>query len=194
MNASRRLAGRESFNRIANSPVHWKHSADALRDCAEVLGKLREKSVSAVLRGDTSSAASRYFWSTGQAFLMLAGFAIENLAKALLLHRGKAVVTNGKITDANLKDHGAHKLLNRAGVKLSREERDFINRMDKAVIWSGRYPVPLTARRLAAENLHVTNPADLEAFRRLFKRLASDLPGKPLRMYAFSAHKAPDGI
>jgi hypothetical protein len=126
-------------------------------------------------------SALRHLTGTGQVFLMLAGLAIENLAKALLVHRKLVSVTKGSITRKDLQAHGVETLLGRAGVKLSKEERRLIRRLDKAVEWSGRYPVPLTATTLTTQSEHVSSLTDPEEFTTLFRRLASELPprGKP---------------
>jgi len=176
-----RLTPDEEFMKIANSPEAWMRSGETLRECAVILGALHTVSIRAALSGDTSESALRYLSGTGQVFQMLAGLAIENLAKALLVHRKLVSVTKGRITRSDLQAHGVETLLGRARVKLSKEERRLIRRLDKAVDWSGRYPVPLTSTTLTMQGQHVSTLTGPEEFTTLFRRLASELPplGKP---------------
>jgi hypothetical protein len=167
----------DEFLRVANSTFYWLQSAHALDVCAEEIGEQHMKSISAAIvggvRGDTTLDAIKHLAGSGQVFLMLGGLAIENLAKGLLIHSDKVKVTRGQITRADLLGHGAKDLLTRAGVTLSAKETEFVARLDKAVLWSGRYPMPTRAENFVVERAHGTLLSDLDDFRSLYQRVRS---------------------
>ena len=173
------MSAHAEFIRLANSPLLWQVFANDLRVCAERIGELHVAAIDAAMTGDTSHP---HLTHTGQVFLMLAGMAIENLANALLLQRKKTSVTTGQISGANLKGHNVAGKLKRAQVRLSAPDSELVERLQKAVIWSGRYPIPTNAVTFEAEQIHTSLRSDVDDFRRLFEQLTSELSrrvGKP---------------
>ena len=79
------------------------------------------------------------------------GFAVENLCKAALVHSERATTadrSNGKLPSF-LKRHDLMDLLRDIGVTVSGSvERRVVERVTRAVLWSGRYPVPVEASDL----------------------------------------------
>lgn len=72
--------------------------------------------------------------------MLIAGFTVENLAKAMLVFNEKVINKKGEFT---IKTHKLLYLLERAKVKLSDTEHDFIERLEQFIEWAGRYPAPL---------------------------------------------------
>ena len=88
--------------------------------------------------------------NTHRTYLMLIGFAIENFIKAVLASKltqeeKEEVMSTGKLPN-NFKEHCSAQLIeNSLGISLSNEvfslgTESLIERIDEAVIWSGRYP------------------------------------------------------
>jgi len=78
--------------------------------------------------------------------MMLAGFAIENLCKGylagLLSPKEQKDVKAGKLPKT-LNTHDILELVRSTGMALSNREKDLLDRIGEAAIWSGRYPSPI---------------------------------------------------
>jgi hypothetical protein len=119
----------------------------------------------------------------GGVFLMLAGFALENLAKALYVLTRRPKV-DGELP-RDLCGHDIKKVLSRAGVTLTPHEEALAAKLSEAAIWSGRYSAPTKAKDMKAIRL-TTLLDDPERFRALFARVEKEfkrrdgqlLPGK----------------
>lgn len=74
--------------------------------------------------------------------LMLAGFGIENLAKATLVRRSDNPVPDDSLV-SHLKTHNLTNLVRRCGIKPTPEQDYVLRILSRQVTWSGRYPFPL---------------------------------------------------
>jgi hypothetical protein len=107
--------------------------------------------------------------------MMLAGLALENLSKALVIRReGLRSTTSGQLP-SHLKKHGALAYLKRGGFKLSEQERTLVERADLFVEWAGRYPIPLRVER---HGIVAAGTADIRRFRAFYARLDHSLVSK----------------
>ncbi|MFZ5761084.1 MAG: hypothetical protein ACOY32_15830 [Thermodesulfobacteriota bacterium] len=80
-----------------------------------------------------------------QVYLFLMGLAFENALKGLLISRDPSLVEDSKLSEKISKGSKGHYLLDlfdKAEIRLSSEEQEFINRLSDSVIWAGRYPAP----------------------------------------------------
>lgn len=75
--------------------------------------------------------------------LMLLGLAIENVSKAILVRRQPSLVSDGG--QFTLKTHLLADLVAKCGLEISVAETKQLQVLTDYVIWSGRYPVPLSA-------------------------------------------------
>jgi hypothetical protein len=66
--------------------------------------------------------------------LLLAGYAIENYAKARLVEQGKDWKRHG---------HDLSWLVKQAGIELNEPEKILVQRLKQIVVWAGRYPTPM---------------------------------------------------
>jgi hypothetical protein len=71
---------------------------------------------------------------------MLFGFALENLAKGIIVGRDPKVVTRRKWL---VKEHDIAKLFAKANIPLTGDECELLDRTSRLTIWKGRYPIPL---------------------------------------------------
>jgi len=75
---------------------------------------------------------------------MLAGFAIENLAKGLIIEGRSFSPTERDRLVKELTSHDLLRLLDDAGVALTEDETYLVERLETFLVWAGRYPIPLT--------------------------------------------------
>jgi hypothetical protein len=74
--------------------------------------------------------------------MMLGGFALENLAKALIVAQRPELVQQGGQLGRPLGTHDLERLLGEAAVSLTDDERRTVVRAAQFVLWAGRYPTP----------------------------------------------------
>ena len=86
------------------------------------------------------------------AFFLLVAYAIENLAKAALIHRERAQFRNRllKSLPSFLSSHDLMHLAGKLGFSLSVVEEDLLVRLSRNSVWAGRYPVPTGPDALSA--------------------------------------------
>jgi len=83
-------------------------------------------------------------------YMMLAGLALENLLKGIQIARDPRLVLPSPskrtaLLASTLTRHLDLNLVRDAGVRLSPEEADLVERLSVFVVWGGRYPVPKDA-------------------------------------------------
>jgi hypothetical protein len=84
-------------------------------------------------------------------YLMLAGLALEALAKGVLVADGRLTVyaTSEKLDFKwGMPEHLTPEMLTSAGIELTDEEREMVIRLAMFVRWAGRYPAPKVAAEL----------------------------------------------
>jgi hypothetical protein len=81
-------------------------------------------------------------WPISPVYMLLAGLALENLAKGILVGENPQLVEEGGLSSRVTTGHLSPGLLGRAGVGLNQHERDLVERLAVFVVWGGRYPVP----------------------------------------------------
>jgi len=138
----------EEFQRTLWNPDAWWDKADDLLRAADELRPTVERYWQAHIAGH---APDKRLHDTHGTYFMLVGFAVENLCKAALVHSERATTadrSNGKLPSF-LKRHDLMDLLRDIGVTVSGSvERRVVERVTRAVLWSGRYPVPVEASDL----------------------------------------------
>jgi hypothetical protein len=179
----------ESLNR---DPRAWLVQADRLKRAADLVGSRFQGEANALFKAapipDPIDDEGRELWIRAYELAlpayMLIGYAIECLAKGLLVTRDDSDQTVRWMTKKHL--HSA--LLVKAGVELSDGERFLVDkRLYQSVTWSGRYPAPHPAQArelkqqiLAAKGSPLADPRALSTdhYREscdLFDRLESEL-------------------
>src|SRR5262249_50282587 len=92
-----------------------------------------------------------WFASVGKIALMLEGYAVEMLAKAILVSRRPELVGDGRWSGPQ-KGHPLPELL--ALIRFepeSAEQKDLVSRLAGFVAWAGRYPIPKDYRESLAK-------------------------------------------
>jgi hypothetical protein len=99
---------------------------------------------------------------------MLAGFAIENLLKGILIAEKTPLNENGKFT---LKSHELLELAADAGYELVETDQRLLERIQEFTVWTGRYPIPLNS-----ESMRPRSTPDGGFAPRTFHQLSEDWP------------------
>ncbi len=183
------------FEASVQDPATWEESALALRDSAELLDRAYVDAY------DAWSQAWDHWEQVSEhpiaeepqpprvgiynAALMLRGFSIENLAKALIVKRNTASVRPGQLPVWPVdgpQQHDLWALIQAAGVSLDEHEQEFVQLLAGTVLWGGRYPTPTRYERLIPTGeperiwLHSQMMVEFrERYRQLFAKLHDPL-------------------
>ena len=130
---------RRMFQQAADMPDAWRMTADSLMRAAGTLVPLVEADTRAAL----DPSQNTFEDPVAPVFMLLAGLAIENLAKAKLVEGRSSPATVGDALAPDLKSHDLVDLLHRAGLTLSDDESYLAERLQAFVEWAGRYPIPV---------------------------------------------------
>lgn len=101
-----------------------------------------------------------------KAHLMLLGFALENLLKALIVQDQRQALESEfelkKELPQILNSHDLIKLAERARLHFSDDgTKELLARLTRHSVWAGRYPVPLRPSHLPAEDVFGLSSSDL---------------------------------
>lgn len=120
---------------LAAEPLAWTLSADELLRSFELL--VAQEALDAPTRRDKPG---KYLPPIHSVAMMLAGFAIENLLKAIHISSNPAFNASGKFDVAT---HDLLKLADGIDLFLTEKEKVLLERLEQFLTWAGRYPVPL---------------------------------------------------
>ncbi|SFL46222.1 hypothetical protein SAMN04487943_101675 [Gracilibacillus orientalis] len=102
----------------------------------------------------------------------MVGFAIENLLKGFIVFDDPSTITRGKI-----KSHKITLLVKEIdGIRLSEEELDICKKVEEAIPYWGRYPIPLDYSGIAPD-IEITPELRL-IIKEMYNRLALQLYNK----------------
>jgi hypothetical protein len=166
----------EQFVLRAGSSAQWQGAARSLKDCADLVFRVHLAAVQSVMSGGLTQPVVAHL-STGRVFFLLAGLAIENLVKGLIVQRTHVKI-NRRSLPRELRGHGIAARLRRLDIKLSSDEEKLVRRLEIAVSWAGRYPVPLDAARMLGTGT-ITRVTDAEEFGAFYQRLEALLSTTP---------------
>jgi hypothetical protein len=166
----------------AQDPGNWLFAADTLKESADVLlrtsEEARRKLVDA-FKADRPDLAETLADIAGEPFLLpvyllLAGLAIENVAKGIAVAHDPTHIKPGKGGSLTKWGHIGAQLFDELGIPLDEAETALVERLRDYVIWAGRYPAPQTGKQLEASRVP-DRPARPAAIDALFDRLRSEL-------------------
>lgn len=146
----------------AAEPTAWLSHARKLRQAAEdlwVSGNAHARNPGSEL-GTTLLAhwstpgfvAPETGGTTSDVCLMVFGFALENLAKGIIVCRDPSLVSRVRLKTWHGKGHDLVALFMRAGVTVSPEENDTLARVSRIAEWKGRYPVAMNFYEVGAQD------------------------------------------
>lgn len=131
-------------------PGEWLGYAEELMDSAELMWENKERGLRAELwgtqnpKGDGMAVKESKKVSTiSRTYFLLVGFAIENLFKGFIVCQNPSNITSGKLSK-NLKSHKLLVLAQKVPeIKLTKEENKICKKIEEAIPYWGRYPIPL---------------------------------------------------
>lgn len=138
----------------AAEPTAWLNHARTLRQAAEDLwlaGNAHQRSPGSELgatvlvqwRAPGALPPPEMGGSTCDVCFMLFGFALENLAKGIIVCRDPKRVSRRNLKRWHGTGHQLVGLFDSAAIPLASEEREVLDRMSRMTEWKGRYPVPM---------------------------------------------------
>ena len=157
------------------SPSSWLEYGEELRDAAEILWSREEDGLklNATLNRNFEILARESASGVSKPYMLLAGFALENVLKGMLVARRPEHITSGSLSN-ELSTHDIVRLAKRTvGLSLSKQELEFCKSVSDAIPYWGRYPIPLRKTQLMP-SIALTKGMR-KTFLRLFDRLASSL-------------------
>jgi hypothetical protein len=159
------------FDLIAPDYREWRRMAESLKTGAVAVAEdWGQRMVEKFRPGTVSLSNLADLYSEPHVATLLAGLAIENLAKGLVIRREG--LDHGELPKG-LDKHETLTYLDRGKFKLSADERRLVKRLEEYVVWAGRYPVPkrrgFNMRRGAGMNLSE------QQFLKLYERLRKEL-------------------
>ncbi|MDL4840334.1 HEPN domain-containing protein [Aquibacillus rhizosphaerae] len=168
----------EEKNRISKfivdgAPGEWLSFAEELMHSAEILWKQNDGTIRSEITHDKIEVLeSREVSGISRSYFLLVGFAIENLLKGLIVFDDPTTITSGKIK--RIKTHKITNLIKEISeINLSEEELEICKKIEEAIPYWGRYPIPLEAANISPD-IGIT-PEMREVIRGMYSRLASIL-------------------
>lgn len=147
----------------------WEFVAQRLRDAPEALFRFHYDTLRQ-LASDEDTDLRTDLEGAGAVILLLAGLAIENLAKGLwvLEHPAKVVVSRRLPNELTGGHEKTVRLLDAVNAQLTPSERSLVLKLQTFVTWAGRYPTSRTIEKRSSESFMTD---DFEHFSARFDRL-----------------------
>jgi hypothetical protein len=159
-----------AYSRIGRSIIYWRNQAQNLSDAAQVAFD------DAIKSRKSTKVESTWIDSV---YKYLAGMAIENLLKAIMIRKNQCLVRIDGL-DKSIKSHNVWSNQRDDKLKflqdqqqLTDDEMKFLSVVEHYVVWLGRYPIPTKASNFrddldTVEKFKKSHPK-LEDFNKLFK-------------------------
>ena len=130
---------KERYNRAGNSALAWVSSASSLIASARIL--LRQYNAMDIDEIEIGENVPEEL-QVSSSVMLLYGFAVECLFKALWLEQGNFLVIDGEYkSPKGAGDHKLHELADITNFKTSKEEREILVRASIIITSTGRYPI-----------------------------------------------------
>jgi hypothetical protein len=130
----------DEFVWIVDNPRPWAWKSEELITAALVLSRHREETRTELLRTGIQSSLPDIFLAA----LVLWGFAIECLLKAVYVSAGNSLLEGKRLKS---KAHDLEQLAGAASVTLSQDEVSVLRELSVILVSIGRYPTGLTAEK-----------------------------------------------
>lgn len=174
---------RELYNRVTNSPAHWRNSAEQLLIASEVLVEAWHKAEQQVQecwkKGGLLGCAVPPESTTIFAALMLRGYAVECFMKALACCKGMKLARDGKYV--GYKGHRLHEWAEKiedlapSETLFDEDQREVLKRLSTYIESLGRYHVPLDAEEFRQQQSANWPPQYENTFKEITSVLQAEL-------------------
>ena len=129
-------------------PEKWFDKAEELKYAADILSDFEKNRMrfKHEYREDVIVDMNIYLMSQ---IIMLYGFAIENLLKCIMCKRNKITITEkGEVKGLN---HDVASLAEMLEIDLEENEKVYLQKVFRHIVWEGRYPSPLKKEKFTQE-------------------------------------------
>ena len=135
----------KTANSLAKSPEAWRRTALGLKRSADIIwGQwfeiFQRLDGGQIAKATPQEAGDVYLLLP--TFLLLYGFAIENVSKGLLVAKDASVVESVIKWKVKGGGHDLRELYTATGLLVATDEQELLDALTQAVLWAGRYPVP----------------------------------------------------
>ena len=130
---------------VAKLPGAWRSTAIGLKRSSDIIWEKWFGIFSRLEGGKIAKASPQEVGDVYHllpSFLLLAGLAIENALKGLLISKEPSIADFKVKWDVGQGGHDLRDLFERSVLRPTNEEGEFLDALTQAVLWSGRYPVP----------------------------------------------------
>ena len=138
----------------AAEPTSWLHHALTLRQAAEdlwIAGNAHDRNPGSELGttvlakySDPDFVRPEMGGSTRDVCFMLFGFALENLAKGVIVCREPKLVSQVRLKSWHGNGHNLRALFEWSKIQVTEEESKLLDRTNRMTEWKGRYPVAMS--------------------------------------------------
>ena len=143
------LTLQELFQLGVTSPYNWFAQGAGLLRAAYILWERHKSNFDNIMlrinNKETFSLAdlvNRHTNRWGSSYMLLAGLAIENAVKGLIISQKNVPPNQGHIPK-ECQGHDLGQLFITAGLEIEAEEEHLIEYLTEAILWKGRYHTPL---------------------------------------------------
>lgn len=152
-------------------PSEWFIISDELYGATEVLYK---DSFKTFILQNNSKGKRIQKPSVSRAYILLAGYTIENLLKALLIVENPQLIKSGKIESKISKGHNLNDLSDKIkSLKFRKNEVELLNLFSEALPYWSRYPIPKYWEKLSEEK--ILNQKLYDTFNKLYHKLRKEI-------------------
>ncbi len=168
---------KNTFSIIATDSFAWLEQAQCLQIASKPILKCLLEIANESQTIDHVRLKKLSFVST---YMLIMGFAFENLLKAIAVSRRLITLNNSKLKfDSSLpktkSQHSLSQYCKALKVELTSEETDYLKRIEEYVYWAGRYPLPINSSeyiKCCSENLLSFSTTDTRISDNLFTKLS----------------------
>jgi len=153
---------------MALSVAAWFWKGAALRHASDIVWdqfwRTWSMAIDSHIEDEDLSPEQKLDIKLGAVWRMLTGMAIEAFTKGIILARGSK-----KLSDVTGLGHRLKTLCAKAQINLQSKEKSYLEVLEKAVVWEGRYPVPKETPEM--DVFFPPDKDDLLVVNTLFKRI-----------------------
>lgn len=158
---------------VEGSPTSWLSVGEELMDAAEIIWEYNNGiQRSETIHTDEEILEQRMISSISRPYFLLAGFAIENVLKGIIVYDDPTTINTGKLK--YIKTHKITQLINEITViELDAKELELFKNIEEAIPYWGRYPIPLKSSGMTPD-IGITSERR-KLIKNMYKRLALHL-------------------
>jgi len=151
-------------------PNNWLDYAEELRNSMDYLWERKTWGVKMEYDDIDGYKEKSYISRT---WLLLAGFALENLIKGLIIAQNPPYISNGKLSRKLATHEISNLALSIKDMSLSEDEENLLKILEKCIPSWGRYPIPIHIYELSPE-INATDKIK-ETFETLFDKFYNQI-------------------